>query len=68
MSRDISSSKANIPFFFLAYLKNTRENVYIRSILEQSYVVWHGSLTKETELDLERVLKAAIRLIPGKKI
>ena len=35
---------------------------YIRSILEQSCVVWHSSLTEENVMDLERVQKAAIRL------
>ena len=41
--------------------------LYIRSILEQSCVVWHSSLTEENALDLERVQKAAIRLILGEK-
>ena len=31
--------------------------LYIRSILEQSCVVWHSSLTEENVLDLERVQK-----------
>ena len=39
---------------------------YIRSILEQSAVVWHSSLTKKNRTDLERVQKAAIRVIMGK--
>ena len=41
--------------------------LYIRSILEQSCVVWHSSLTEENVLDLERVQKAVIRLILGEK-
>ena len=41
--------------------------LYIRSILEQSCLVWHSSLTEENALDLERVQKAAIRLILGEK-
>ena len=36
---------------------------YIRSILEQSAVVWHSSLTAKNRRALERVQKAAIRLI-----
>ena len=41
--------------------------LYIRSILEQSCVVCHSSLTEENVLDLERVQKAPIRLILGEK-
>ena len=41
--------------------------LYIRSILEQSSVVWHSSLTNDDADDLERVQKAAIRLILGDK-
>ena len=40
---------------------------YIRPVLEQSYVVWHSSLTLENSSDLERVQKAATRLIMGTK-
>ena len=35
----------------------------VRSKLEQSAVVWHSSLTKKNESDLERVQKAALRII-----
>ena len=35
----------------------------IRTKLEQSAVVWHSSLTKKNGSDLERVQKAAIRMI-----
>ena len=33
--------------------------VYIRSILEQSAVVWHSSLTAKNRRDLERVKKSS---------
>ena len=45
-----------------------RRNIYIlfiRSVLEQSCVVWHSGLTKENEDDLERVQKSAVRIIIG---
>ena len=48
-----------------------KRNIYIlfiRSVLEQSSVVWHSSLTKENEEDLERVQKSAVRIILGKDI
>ena len=41
--------------------------LYVRSILEQSCVVWNSSLTLENSNDLERVQKAAVRTILGKK-
>ena len=41
---------------------------YIRSILEQSCVVWHSSLTEENVFDLERFQKAAIKIILDKKV
>ena len=40
--------------------------LYRRSILEQSCVVWNSSLTAENCDDLERVQKAAVRIIIGK--
>ena len=40
--------------------------LYIRSILEQSCVVWHSSLTAENAQELERIQKAAVRIILGK--
>ena len=49
--------------------KEEKRNIYILfigSILEQSSVVWHSSLTKQNEDDLERVQKSAIRIILGK--
>ena len=35
----------------------------MRSILEQSCVVWHSSLTAENRQDIERVQKKALRII-----
>ena len=37
--------------------------MYIRSIAEQSSVVWSSSLTKGEEYDLERIQKVALRII-----
>ena len=39
---------------------------YVRSILEQSCVVWHSSITVENSLDIERVQRCAVRFILGK--
>ena len=39
---------------------------YIRSIAEQSAVVWHSSLSGKNRQDLERIQKVAVRLIMGK--
>ena len=41
--------------------------VFIRSILEQSAVVWHSSLTAKNRLALERVQKCAVKVILGQK-
>ena len=41
--------------------------LYVRSVLEQSSVVWHSSLTKENCEDLERVQKCAVRINLGKE-
>ena len=38
---------------------------FIRPVLEQSSCVWHSSLTLENASDLERVQKAAVRVITG---
>jgi hypothetical protein len=46
------------------------KNVYIlfiRSLLEQSAVVWHRSLTQENIDDLERVKKSTVKIILGDK-
>ena len=40
---------------------------FVRSALEQSCTVWHSSLTKGNERDLERVQKAALKLITNRK-
>ena len=37
--------------------------LFIRSILEQSCVVWHSSITKEEEADIERVQKVCLKVI-----
>ena len=40
---------------------------YIRSIFEQSAVVWHASLTAQNIEDLERIQKSAFKIILTKK-
>ena len=40
---------------------------FIRSVLEQSAVVWHSSLTEKNKKDLERVQKVAVKIIMGTK-
>ena len=37
--------------------------LYIRSVLENSAVVWHSSLTQGQSLEIERVQKVALRII-----
>ena len=37
--------------------------LFIRSLLEQSAVVWHSNLTEEDSSDLERVQKCAMKVI-----
>ena len=49
-TRDKSELKKHLRFF-------------VRSILEQSCVVWHSSLTKEESENLKRVKKSAIKII-----
>ena len=39
---------------------------FVRSVLEQSSVVWHSSLSCENRKDLERLQKTAVRIILGK--
>ena len=41
--------------------------LFIRSLLEQSATVWHGSLAEENCADLERVQKSAVKIILGDK-
>ena len=38
---------------------------FIRPVLEQSSSVWHSSLTDKNKSDLERVQKAAVKVIMG---
>ena len=38
---------------------------FLRSIIEQSAVVWHSSLSLKNMSDLERMQKAAVRVIMG---
>ena len=40
---------------------------FIRSVLENSAVVWHSGLSVKNRLALERVQKAAVRLMMGGK-
>ena len=50
--------------------KEEKKNIYIqfiRSIIEQSCVVWHSSLTQENSNDIERVQKSAVKIILGKE-
>jgi hypothetical protein len=54
------------------FTKNVRDLrsiylTYVRSILDQSAVVWHSSLTGKNRRDLERVQKSAVRVIMGKR-
>ena len=39
--------------------------MYVRSLLEQSAIVWHSSLSAQNRRDIERVQKSAIRIILG---
>ena len=39
--------------------------LYIRSLVEESAVVWHTSITSGEEKDFERIQKVALRLILG---
>ena len=41
--------------------------LFIRSILEQSAVVWHSSLTEKNTKDIERVQKSAVKIMMGQK-
>ena len=51
--------KFNIPIGDLILIYT----LYIRSVLEQSAVVWHSSLTRGEEIDIERVQKVALKII-----
>ena len=37
--------------------------LYIRSVLESSAVIWHSSITKAEETQIERVQKTALKII-----
>ena len=67
--------KANIRLLLLRksaeYTKNKEDLktiyiAYIRSLLEQSSVIWHNSLSQDNITDLERVQKNSFRIIMGK--
>ena len=50
--------------------RNDLKDIYltfIRSIVEQSAVVWHSGLSSKNKKDIERVQKAAVRVIMGNK-
>ena len=53
---DFTNSRQDLKAIYLTY---------VRSVLEQSAVVWHSSLTNKNRKDLERVQKAAIKIILG---
>ena len=59
--------------FKAAKFTNSKEDLksiyvtYVRSVIEQSAVVWHSSLSMKNMKDLERVQKAAVRVIMGKE-
>jgi hypothetical protein len=42
-------------------------NSYIRSVLEQSAVVWHTSLTEANKQDIERVQKTTTKMMVANK-
>ena len=55
-----------------AFTKNRTDlkNIYltfVRSVVEQSAVVWHSSLTMKNRKDIERIQKVAVRIIMGQK-
>ena len=37
--------------------------LYIRSVVENCAVVWHSSITRGEELEIERIQRCALRLI-----
>ena len=53
--------KFNVPLEDLLHIYS----LYIRSVTEQSAVVWHNSITKGEQKDLERIQKVALRIILG---
>ena len=61
MLRKMSSFSAPVPDMLTAY------KTFVRSILEQSCVIWYSSITEEDREDLERVQKNACRNILKEK-
>ena len=59
--RNLSSFHVPIPELVNIYC------LYIRSVAEQSSVVWSSSITSGEEYDLERIQKVALRIILGEK-
>ena len=59
--RKVSSFGASIDELKTIYI------LFVRSLLEQSCVVWHSSLSVENRTDLERIQKTALKLILGSK-
>jgi hypothetical protein len=55
-SAGFTSSKYDLKSIYLTF---------IRSVLEQSAVVWHSSLNNQNKKDIERVQRAAVRVIMG---
>ena len=55
--RKISNFGADLEDLKIIYI------LYIRSLLEQSCVVWHSALTEENAHDLERIQKTSLRII-----
>ena len=54
------------------FTKSTKDKMhiykmYIRSVVEQSCVVWHHNISKLNESELERVQKVAVTIITGNK-
>ena len=44
-------------------MANLSVYLYIRSLVEQSSVIWHSSITQDECLEIERVQKVALRII-----
>ena len=72
---DILVKSANIRMRWLHSAKKFTEDrkilkqiytIYIRSILENAATVWHSGLTQNNSENLERLQKAALRVICGK--
>ena len=48
-------------------IEDLKTILIIRSMLEQSAVGWHSSLTEEKRKDLERVQRSALKVILGER-